>query len=223
MKRRAFLATVGSTGISGCLNLSVPQTGKSDEKETEARPIYKPAPETSNDPDWQGGYRSSISQGAAIYSDGARITVPFAYAHSQLGAYFDEPVEGNPEEIPDDEFKWVEASDATYIWTPYVELASEKRDYRAEVRNAPEQIPVERWTASGDLQDEEPEVLALATGFDEWPTYYRIISQAGTRTAPAYTFPESVRSGRYLAFELPARWVYIIYDGDVRADWAFDF
>lgn len=223
--RRKFLGYAGLSAtslIAGCASGGRGTEGGQENTETEERPIYKPSPETTNNPNWKGGHRKTESRGTQVYTEDFRISVPFAYASAQLGVYFGDYVEGNNEDIPNSEFEWLEASDGSYIWTPYVEIKSEQSGYGMEPRKLASQIPLTSWYARA--VGDSPDVHAFATAFDNAPTYYRIITPKGTRTSRAYTTTErSHRGGRYLAFELSGQMMDLTFDGDVRVKWGFGF
>lgn len=222
--RRKYLAGIagGLTALSGCSTI----TGLTEEHDPINRdpPVYVPKNETSDQPDWEGGYESAKNHGAAIYGDGVKISVVFLRAASQLGIYYGDPVDGNPEQIENREFEWVKARDEAFFFVPYVEIRGEDSDYRQEPEDLSEAVPTENWTATADINDEEsPEVLPLSYGLDDTPTYYRLRASGASSTSVAY--PTSVQHGsdlRVLAFEIADPWVYVIYDGGIRAEWAFD-
>lgn len=225
--RRRFLSLTGISATSlfaGCASDLTGTTEEQEETEMSEEPIYKPSPETTDNPVWKGGHRKTESRGAQVYTKEFRISVPFAYASPQLGVYFGEPVEENREEIPNGEFQWLEAADESYIWTPYVEVKSEQSGYGMEPKKLASQVPVGSWYAKAAGDGDSPDVHPFATAFDSSPTYYRIITRTGTRTLRAYTTTErSHRGGRFLAFEIPDRMIHVTFYDDVRVRWGFDF
>ena len=225
MDRRSFLSAssiAAITSLAGCFGRDETDAAPAD---NDSSPTYKPEPVTTDAREWHGGYRRTEEHGAVIYADGLHVSAVFAYASPQLGVYFGDPVDGNTEDIPDEEFDWVVASDGAYLWTPYIELRSEASDYYMEPENPAETVPPDRWIADGGETTDSREVQPLATGFDESPTYYRLVDRDGTRTMLAYTYPEQQgRDGRFPAFEVASRWCNVTYDGDdARAKWTFDF
>lgn len=222
--RRAVLASLAAVSVAGCSSL---RASESTPTETPARSWPDSAREsnvTEADGEWHGTYRNARGGTSKFIADGLKIELAGSTATTRLGVYTGDEVDGNPEEIPEDEFDWYNAPRGSYFWKFTVNPMPESGDGNSSLP------PLENWSAIPILNEhDEQATLPLAASYDPDPVYYRlpvlIDRGVSSYTSPAYGVPEmkwNARDTQSLVFEVPSSGIELRYGDPPENWWAYE-